>query len=103
MVWNAKLQRTLFWEFIAMTLFVYIGPGTAIATGATFYTGISLSFGFAITALVYMTAHTSGGHVNCAVTFALCVAGLCDPMDSKCKDFDLSKKVYQANQIISQN
>jgi len=25
------------------------------------------------------------------------VIGLCDPMDSKCKDFDLSKKVYQAN------
>jgi len=64
-----------------MTLFVYIGAGTAVAVGAAQYTGISMSFGFAITALVYMTAHTSGGHVNCAVTFALCLAGLCEPLD----------------------
>jgi len=39
-------------------------------SGGNDITGISLTFGFAITALVYATAHNSGGHINCAVTLA---------------------------------
>eukprot|EP00965_Chrysotila_dentata_P198423 6178779-Pleurochrysis_carterae.AAC.2 len=41
---------------------------------------ISLQFGFAITVLVYATAHISGGHINCAVTYALTLMGKCHPL-----------------------
>jgi len=34
--------------------------------------------------LVYMTAHTSGGHVNCAVTFAMVLSGDVDPATGVC-------------------
>mmetsp|Transcript_25804 Transcript_25804/g.65605 ORF Transcript_25804/g.65605 Transcript_25804/m.65605 type:complete len:228 (+) Transcript_25804:152-835(+) len=33
-----------------------------------------------ITVLVFATAHTSGGHVNCAVTWALTLVGKCHPL-----------------------
>ena len=43
-------------------------------------TVISLQFGLAITVLAYATAHTSGGHINCAVTFGLTLVGKCHPV-----------------------
>ena len=36
---------------------------------------IALAFGMAIAALVYATAHISGGHLNPAVTFSMAVTG----------------------------
>ena len=80
-------------EFIAMLLFVYFGCGSA-ASNAHFHPNgigkdgewdsasvvvIALQFGLGITVLVYATAHTSGGHINCAVTWALTLVGTCHP------------------------
>jgi len=71
-----------------MTLFVFFGCGAA-ASNAHFSDGdwdpasvtvIALQFGLAITVLVYATAHTSGGHVNAAVTLGLTVSGKCHPI-----------------------
>jgi MIP family channel proteins len=64
--------RAAFSEFLAMTLFVYIGCG-AVPTGNVL--AIALAFGLAITVLAYATAHTSGGQINCAVTLALVIVG----------------------------
>ena len=82
------LLRGTLSEFVAMTLFVFFGCGAA-ASNAHFSDGdwdpasvtvIALQFGLAITVLVYATAHTSGGHVNAAVTLGLTVSGKCHPI-----------------------
>lgn len=70
-----------------MAFFVYIasGAGCMNAFGdlgtaksvpdPAYVLGVALTVGFAITVLVYATAHVSGGQINCAVTFALCLSG----------------------------
>ena len=70
--------RATFAEFIATLLFVFLGAGSVVVTGAL--TGgeltterllaIALAHGFAIVLLAYATANISGGHINPAVTFA---------------------------------
>ena len=65
-------------ELIAVFLFVFIGAGTVMITGAL--TGgamsmerllvIALAHGLTITILVAAIGHISGGHINPAVTFA---------------------------------
>ena len=74
-------------EFLARTLFVFFGCGAA-AGNAHFEDNdwdpasvmvISLQFGLAITVLAFATAHTSGGHINAAVTFGLTLVGKCHP------------------------
>lgn len=76
---NRKECKALFAEFIGMTLFVFIGVGSAhiqfrgvdIDGTDTSLLLISLAFGFGITSIVSMTAGASGGHLNPAVTFCL--------------------------------
>jgi len=62
-------------EFIAMTLFVIIGCGSAMGIakeeGSAWILQVSLTFGLAITAL----ASATGGQINCAVTFGLVILG----------------------------
>ena len=80
--WNAS-----FAEFIATLLFVFVGAGSVVATGAL--TGgdldparlvaIALAHGLAITLLVYATANLSGGHINPAVSFAAALTGKISP------------------------
>jgi MIP family channel proteins len=41
---------------------------------------VSLAFGFMITALAFAVGHISGGHINCAVTFAFVVSGRISPL-----------------------
>jgi len=87
-----ELKDFRFWkgviaEFVAMTLFVYVGVGTAIsnftyANNPAAHLITALAFGFCITALVYATAHTSGGHINPAVTLGLTIMGVCHPIQA---------------------
>merc|ERR1711865_752965 len=63
-------------EFFAMLLFVYIGVGTAMTPSRTVFQ-IALAFGMGIVILAYSIGNKSGGHINCAVTTALMVAGKC--------------------------
>ena len=45
---------------------------------------IALQFGIGILVLAFATAHTSGGHINCAVTLALTIVGTCHPVRAIC-------------------
>merc|ERR1712087_754756 len=75
-------------EYIAMTLFVFFGCGSASSNAQlrggqwdpASVTIIALQFGLAITVLAFATAHTSGAHINCAVTFGLMIVGTCHPV-----------------------
>merc|ERR1719482_1677703 len=68
-------------EFVAMTLFVFIGCGSAMSVakleGSAWVLQVSLTFGVAITVLAYTIGHYSGGHINCAVTLGLVITGNC--------------------------
>merc|ERR1711981_1241761 len=64
-------------EFMAMLLFVMIGVGTAMAPGRSIFQ-IGFAFGMGIVVLAYTIGNKSGGHINCAVTTALMVAGKCE-------------------------
>jgi len=86
-----ELKQKLAAEFIAMTLFVFVGCGTAVAsqaidvldgtggTRAAFLTATSLAFGLGIAVLAYTIAPVSGGHINPAVTTSLLIIGEIDP------------------------
>lgn len=77
-------------EFIAMTLFVFVGCGTAVSSQAmrgfneettldnTFLTAVSLAFGIGIAVLAYGIAPISGGHINPAVTTSFMILGKMD-------------------------
>eukprot|EP00933_Yihiella_yeosuensis_P078972 TRINITY_DN909_c0_g2_i2.p1 TRINITY_DN909_c0_g2~~TRINITY_DN909_c0_g2_i2.p1 ORF type:complete len:293 (-),score=62.20 TRINITY_DN909_c0_g2_i2:145-1023(-) len=71
--------KAAFAEFVAMTLFVVIGCGSAMGVakepGSAWVLQVSLTFGLAITALAYTIGHYSGAQINCAVTFGLALAG----------------------------
>jgi glycerol uptake facilitator-like aquaporin len=43
---------------------------------------VAFTFGMAITVMVYMTAHTSGGHLNPAITAGCMAAGLTTPIQA---------------------
>jgi len=71
--------RAVIAEFIAMTLFVIIGCGSAMGVakveGSAWVLQVALTFGFAISSLAYAIGSYSGGQINCAVTLALVVTG----------------------------
>ena len=75
-------------ELFAMLLFVYFGCGAAASNvhfnghewDSASVVAIAMVFGLLITVLVFCTAHSSGGHVNCAVTFGLTLVGKCHPL-----------------------
>jgi len=75
-----KECKALWAELLGMTLFVFVGVGSAHqqfraqfdSSGADVsLLTISLAFGLGITCFVCMTAGVSGGHLNPAVTFCL--------------------------------
>jgi glycerol uptake facilitator-like aquaporin len=79
----SKITRAVLAEFVAVTLFVFVGCGTAVSTqwmrrpdlnptnlSDAFLTSVALAFGIGITVLAYSIAPISGGHINPAVTFA---------------------------------
>src|SRR5688500_14390063 len=56
-------------EAVGTAVLMLIGPGTAIlAADAVGPVGVSLSFGFALLAMVYAIGNVSGSHINPAVT-----------------------------------
>jgi len=84
------MMKAGFAEFVAMTLFVFIGCGSACANAngtasrvaskpggseGNWQFQVALTFGFAITAIAYSIGHISGGQINCAVTFGLWCSG----------------------------
>jgi len=75
----SKSMRALLAEFIAMTLFVFVGCGAAVSSqakdGDSFLVVVALAFGIGISVLAYTIAPISGGHINPAVTFAFMILG----------------------------
>merc|ERR1719150_2103344 len=63
---NVSMQA-VFAEYLAMTLFVTIGCGSAMGVAKTpgWILQVALTFGIAITVLGYAIGHYSGGHINC--------------------------------------
>jgi MIP family channel proteins len=81
----ASFYRAIGAEFIGVTLFVFIGTGSAFAaTGEAGILGISLAFGFAISVLIYTFGHHSGGHLNPAVTLAFLGLRTMHPIRALC-------------------
>ena len=73
-----KFKRACAAEFIAMMFFVTLCCGCAMVTlnlPNPNYFMIAMSFGFAIMCLAQFVGPLSGGHINCAVSLALFVAG----------------------------
>jgi MIP family channel proteins len=73
--------RAVLTEFIATTLFIFIGLGSVIASnksindnseGSALVT-ISFCFGLGLSAMISVSAPISGGQLNPALTFGLCV------------------------------
>lgn len=73
------LTRRLVAEALGTALLVLVGTGcvmtNTIAPGALGLTGIALTWGFLVTALIATIGGISGAHINPAVTIALAVAG----------------------------
>jgi MIP family channel proteins len=73
-----KFIRACIAEFIALTFFVVLACGGAITTlhaDTPNMMEIAASFGFAIMVIAQFIGPLSGGHINCAVSFALFLGG----------------------------
>jgi MIP family channel proteins len=81
--------KAAFTEFLATTLFIFIGVGSVAAFVAASSQDsalvdglplIALGFGLAIAVLVAGVGPISGGHINPAVTFAMTITGQVTPI-----------------------
>ncbi len=72
------MKKNLIAEFLGTYILVFAGTGAmaiGALTGEPGHTGIALTFGFVIVALIYSFAHISGAHFNPAVSIAFWVMG----------------------------
>ncbi|GFO39077.1 Aquaporin-8-like [Plakobranchus ocellatus] len=67
-------------EFVGTMFFVFIG--TMSVAGAGGMLGVATAHGLIITIIVAALADISGGHVNPAVTFALFLTGVINPLNA---------------------
>lgn len=77
------MEKKIVSEFIGTFILVFAGCGAIVVetlTGALGHTGIALTFGFVVTALIYTFGHISGAHFNPAVTISFT---LMDEFDRK--------------------
>ena len=75
-----KFLRACMAEFMAMQMFVLLCCGCAMVTlnlSNPNLMMVAASFGFGILCLAQIFGPLSGGHINCAVSFALFIAGRC--------------------------
>jgi len=80
---GSAMAQSAYAEFIGMTLFVFIGPASAVAFGdgnSPDVLQVALTFGLAIFVLAVTIGHHSGGQMNCAVTWALVLTGDIKPI-----------------------
>lgn len=72
-------QREAIAEGVGTFILVFAGTGAVmvnqISKGAITHLGISFVFGAVVAALIYTLGHTSGAHLNPAVTLAFWVSG----------------------------
>ena len=67
------MDKKLVSEFIGTFILVFAGCGAIVVetlTGALGHVGVTLTFGFAVTALIYTFGHISWAHFNPAVTIS---------------------------------
>lgn len=74
------LRRRLAAEFVGTFALVFAGCG-AIAAGVE-HVGVALTFGLAITTMVYAVGDVSGAHFNPAVSFAFAISRRMDGRDA---------------------
>ncbi|KFD57351.1 putative aquaporin-9 [Trichuris suis] len=79
---NNEWVRILMAEFLGTALLILLGDGVVAQTvlsrgSAGNSVTISLGWGMAIAAGVYVSGGASGGHINPAVTLAMCTIGNC--------------------------
>jgi MIP family channel proteins len=75
---NRNFKRACLAEFIAMMFFVVMCCGCAMVTlnlSNPNLMMVAMSFGFGILVLAQFVGPLSGGHINCAVSFALFLGG----------------------------
>lgn len=75
---NNKFIRACIAEFVALMFFVILACGGAMTTlhaDTPNMMEIAASFGFAIMVIAQFIGPLSGGHINCAVSFALFLGG----------------------------
>src|SRR4051812_733422 len=85
-----KFQRACVAEFLAMMFFVIMCCGCAMVTLALPNPNLMMvaaSFGFGIMVLAQFVGPLSGGHINCAVSFALWIGGRVSLVRTICYTF----------------